>query len=167
MHYIRNFYKEIRPIILSILLLLVLHSIIRIFFVIHYSQSIPIGSIKEGFNIFLWGFQMDLSSIVWLNAPVILIFFISFFFPGSQWVLLRAIRILFVVLNAIGLALNIVDIGYFEFCQHRSNADLLYIIPDSLGFMGSILRNYWPLLFFFVALLWLLIIISKKCFMWD
>ena len=141
---------------------MILHLIIRIFFVIHYSGSIPVHSVKEGLNIFIWGFQIDLSAIIWLNAPIVLLFFIANLFPGIRTVLQQVCRILFVALNLIGLALNIADIGYFEFSRHRSNADLWYVIPGSLGFMGSIIRTYWPLILLLIMFCIALIKSSKK-----
>src|SRR5579872_7220016 len=76
-------------------------------------------------RVFAWGGRMDLAAIALVNMPVLLLFFITQYLSGppARWLLLATRRV-FVLVNAVGIALNVLDTGYFGFSKHRSNIDL-------------------------------------------
>ena len=110
--------------------------------------------------IFTRGLQQDTVTLIFLNAPVLVLAAAAVYLkPGSflRRSLYRISRWLFTGLNAAGIAINILDAGYFRFSRHRSNLDLLYVFSDSLGSFKSILAGYWLLLVFFAIMIFILI----------
>jgi len=70
----------------------------------------------------------------------------------------------FLLLNTAGLAINIIDIGYFRYNLHRSNIDLWYVLRDSASSFGSIIIRFWPLIGLFLVLVTALAWMSRKLF---
>jgi phosphoglycerol transferase MdoB-like AlkP superfamily enzyme len=159
-----GFLRQFRIIFLSLGFLLVLHFGLRITFWIDNRAFFSATDWKEKFEICRWGFIMDLSCIIILNFPVFL------FILGSQYsrernsIFLSIAGALFIVLNTAGLAINILDIGYFPYNKHRSNADLWYVFADSSRFFKSIFLIYWPLFLLFFLLLSGLVLFVQKVF---
>ena len=116
-------------------------------------------------RVFWWGGRMDLAAIALVNMPVLLLFYVAQYFsgPAARWLSLLT-RWVFILLNAAGMALNVLDTGYFAYSKHRSNIDLWYVLGDSAGSFGSVLRLYLPLLLFFLIAIWLLIRIAIRAF---
>ena len=161
----KKIFKLFRPVLLLMGLLLLLHLVLRIIFRIHNHQLFPAPTLKNLWLVFIWGLKMDLASLALLNLPVfILLFIVQYEVPKSKTIT-RIAFILFSILNTAGLAINIIDIGYFPFSKHRSNADLLYVFADSAGSFASLLKNYWLLLILFIASVWALFFLSKKIFL--
>lgn len=139
-------------------LLLVYYTLVRTVFLFYNRRLFNLHGSAEVFRIFWWGVRMDLSAIALLNTPVFLLVFLS------QYRLSLLARALFILLNGAGMALNIMDIGYYRFSKHRSNIDLWYVLGDSAGSFGSILRLYLPLILFFGASFYGLILLGNRIF---
>ena len=159
-----NFLKQFRTIFFSIVLLLFLFMVIRIIFWRYNHELFTNISFRNIFPIFFWGLKMDLSAIMWLNIPVFILFFISQYFTQKSNTFEYFIIALFIGINISGIAVNIIDIGYFSYIKHRSNADLIYVFGDSLSSLGSLLKNYWILFFLFLLLSAVLIFFAKRIF---
>ncbi|HXB05640.1 MAG TPA: sulfatase-like hydrolase/transferase [Puia sp.] len=125
-------------------------------FLICNSRLFLIHGVPELLRIFWWGMRMDLSAIALLNVPAFLLFFLGQY---------RLAWGLFLVLNAAGMALNILDTGYYRFSRHRSNIDLWYVLGDSAGSFGSVVRLYFPLLLFFAASVFFLVRLANRVFL--
>lgn len=100
--------------------------------------------------------QMDLSAIALLNFPVVVLFFVGQY---------RLAWVFFLVLNAAGMAVNIIDAGYFRFNKHRTTIDLWHVLGDSAGSFGSVFLIYFPLVLFFVASVVFLIGLANRSFL--
>lgn len=121
----------------------------------------------EYLSVFWWGLRMDLAAIALLNLPVLVLYACAQYLsaPARTTRGLRLSgRIAFIVLNGVGMALNILDTGYFRFSKHRSNLDLWYVAGDSAGSFGSVLRLYFPLVILFLLSIWLLVKLSGYLF---
>src|SRR5882762_5357750 len=117
------FFRLFRAIFLGLAFLLILHTVLRACFVAYNPlHSLHAGN-GETARIFGWGFALDLSALIALNIPVFLFFFLSQYDGRSRGLLLRCSRLSFLLLNTAGLAINIIDIGYFRYNLHRSNID--------------------------------------------
>jgi phosphoglycerol transferase MdoB-like AlkP superfamily enzyme len=159
-----GFLRQFRIIFLSIALLLLLHFGLRIIFWIDNQSLFSVTSWKEKALVCWWGLIMDLQGIILLNIPVLLLLFLSQYTSRRKKNLLFIAGVLFIVLNLAGLAINVLDIGYFRFNKHRSNADLFYVFADSAGSFKSVLLIYWPLLILFLLLAAVLIWFTQKIF---
>ncbi|WP_157781126.1 LTA synthase family protein [Hymenobacter sedentarius] len=102
---------------------------------------------------FVHGLRFDVSALLWLNLPLVLL---SLLVPvssryGQQW-----LRGLFVGLNAIGFLLNVIDWQYFKFIGRRLSNEWHTIGGDIQRQAGQIVGHYWYLLLPLGALVYLL-----------
>jgi phosphoglycerol transferase MdoB-like AlkP superfamily enzyme len=164
-------FRPFSQFLLAMALLEGYYSLLRVVFIIYNYRLFDFHGAAELIRIFLWGARMDLSTIGLLNLPVALLFFIAQYFPPGSRSLFRRIpwRLLpawaaFILLNAAGVAINILDTGYFRFVKHRSNLDLIYVMGDSAGSFGSLLWRYLPLLALFIVSVLMLIRLANRVF---
>lgn len=101
---------------------------------------------------FWHGFRFDLSALLVLNVPFVLLSFVPRFGRGWQ----RALRGVYLTLNAPGLALNIIDSQYFKFIGRRTSDELFTITGDIERQAGQLVWHYWFLLLPFALLFGLL-----------
>src|SRR3984957_12724511 len=107
------FFKQFRIILIFLAVLVGVYTGLRILFWID-NRAFFIGSNwKERFGIFAWGLRMDLSGLVILNLPVFLFIFLAQIFKTKNKQFIFIALSLFILLNISGLAINIIDIGYF------------------------------------------------------
>lgn len=102
-----------------------------------------------------YGLRTDSFSIVVSNSLFILLSVLplnGFWQAGYQ----RVIKWVYVIGNALFVALNCIDIAYFPFIRKRSGADLLEQIggqSDVLSLIPSFIRDFWWALLLYVLLL--------------
>ncbi|GAB2695838.1 sulfatase [Hymenobacter frigidus] len=103
------------------------------------------------------GLRFDVSALLWLNLPLVLL---SLLVPvttrrGQQW-----LRALFVALNVSGLLLNVIDWEYFKFIGRRLSNEWNTIGDDIARQAGQIGTHYWYLA---VPLLGLIYLLWRLC----
>ena len=102
---------------------------------------------------FVHGLRYDVSALLWLNLPLVLL---SLLVPttarrGQQW-----LRGLFVLLNIPGFLLNVIDWEYFKFIGRRLSNEWATIGDDIARQAGQIGAHYWYLALPLVGLTYLL-----------
>ena len=105
------------------------------------------------FLAFFRGLRFDISALLWVNLPLVLL---SLLVPVSARRGQRWLRGLLVVLNAPGLAINLVDWEYFRFIGRRASNEWSTIGADIWRQAGQVIGHYWYLLLPFAALLYVL-----------
>ncbi len=117
------------------------------------------------FELLKYAFQIDLASIALINLPVIFLLMMSGFTRERiRRSILRMAYLGAILINALGFAINILDIGYFRYNKERSTIGLLAVITDSLSFVPGIVTIYWPLIVLFLILVALLIFALRLFF---
>ncbi|WP_165903605.1 LTA synthase family protein [Hymenobacter gummosus] len=101
---------------------------------------------------FWHGFRFDLAALLVLNVPFVLLSFVPWYERNWQ----RALRGVYLTLNAPGLALNIIDSQYFKFIGRRTSDELFTITGDIERQAGQLVWHYWFLLVPFALLFGLL-----------
>lgn len=105
------------------------------------------------------GIKFDIVAILYLNILFILLQTIPFPFKYAP-VYQKICIWIFVVTNSIGIALNVVDYGYYPFTLKRTTGTIFSQFANEQN-MGKLivdfLADYWYLLFFFVVLVFCLI----------
>ena len=143
----------IRLLLRRFALLLGIYTLLRLgFYLFNFGtfRGLNAGAVLLAF----WhGLRFDISAVLWLNLPLVLL---SLLVPvaarrGQQW-----LRGLLVVLNAPGLAINLVDWEYFRFIGRRTSNEWSTIGADIWRQAGQVIGHYWYLLLPFAALLYLL-----------
>lgn len=145
----------------NLLLLYFLYAVCRLAFLLTnwtlYSDTLTWSHALE---LFRAGLIFDTTTILYLNAPVILLMLLPLHWkerPGYY----RVVKVLFVLLNFIGLGANLIDCVYFPFTGKRTTASIFQEFSHegagSLGsiFLGQALRH-WYLVLLAVALAWML-----------
>ena len=102
---------------------------------------------------FWHGLRFDISAVLWLNLPLVLL---SLLVPVGARARQRTLRVLYVGLNAPGLAINLIDWEYFRFIGRRASNEWSTIGADIWRQAGQVIGHYWYLLLPFAALLYLL-----------
>ncbi|NVO84380.1 LTA synthase family protein [Hymenobacter terrestris] len=118
------------------------------FFGLNYGafRQAPAGQVVLAF----WhGFRFDLSALLLLNIPWLLLSLVPS--RGRSWQ--RLTRAVYLLLNGFGLLLNLVDWEYFRFIGRRTSNELSTIGADVQRQAGQLLLSYWWLLLPFGALL--------------
>jgi len=159
MKFVTSFIKNSRYYFLLIIFLLFLYTLLRGLFIWQNKELISVKHFNDIIKIFYSGLQQDFSAILLLNLPVFLLLFIYEYFRPYK-LLLTATRVVFVASNAVGFALNIIDVGYFAFVKHRINLELVFIIKDSLSSYKSIVSQFWLLVIVFILIIIALVRIS-------
>ena len=103
-------------------------------------------------------------SLLILNAiPMVLLFAGEYFPEGRKYQYFLG-KWIFVLVNSLGVALNVLDIGYYSYSLHRTNFDLLFVMLDSMQSFKSLFQHYWFLVIFFAILVWIIVIIARRLF---
>lgn len=102
---------------------------------------------------FLGGLRFDASAIAWTHLPWVLLILLL---PNAKGTWARVQFILFMVINAVALFFNCVDLGYFAFSLKRSTADFLQIITtgsDTANLAPAFVRDYWHIVLVYAGCL--------------
>ncbi|MFI5154645.1 MAG: LTA synthase family protein [Chitinophagales bacterium] len=159
-----QFYGQFKRLLFAGLVLLLIYSILRILFWV-YNRVFFMGLENgETFRILYSGVKQDFMTILILNAIPMVLLFAGEYFPGGRKYQYLLGKWIFVLLNTLGIALNVLDIGYFSYSLHRTNFDLLFVMIDSMQSFKSLLHNYWFLVILFAILVWIIFKIAWHLF---
>ena len=103
------------------------------------------------------GLRFDVSALLWLNLPLVLL---SLLVPVTARRGQQLLRALFVALNVPGLLLNVIDWEYFKFIGRRLSNEWNTIGDDIARQAGQIGAHYWYLA---VPLLGLIYLLWRLC----
>lgn len=123
------------------------YSLLRVLFWLYNRELFPAPPLE----VFLGGMRFDASAIAWLNLPWVLLVLIA---PTPEHRMGRIQLAVFLVVNAIGLFFNCVDLGYYAFSLKRSTADFLQILTtgnDAVSLLPTFVRDFWHIALIYVA----------------
>jgi phosphoglycerol transferase MdoB-like AlkP superfamily enzyme len=118
----------------------------------------------ELFRLFLRGILFDVSALLTINLPFILLVFIPFRFRGSKFYTLGT-NILFYAVNIVALMVNLIDAVYFRFTLKRLTADIfryLGVGGDFNALVPQFLKDFWPVMAVWIILSVLLVWICTR-----
>ena len=150
--------------IMKILVVLLLFFFSRIFFYLfnfHYFSGL---GFVELMKIFFIGLRFDISAIIIINAPFILLNSIPFRFRYKK-VYQGFVNAYFYIINALALMLNFVDLIYFRFTLKRTTADIftyLGVGGDFDKLIPQFLKDFWYVLVIWILFIVLLIYLSSR-----
>ena len=141
--------------VVNFLLLMVVYMLSRwVFFYINKS-SFPDVTFEDMMTICLGGLRFDISALCYLNMLCITLQFLPIKVRDTVWYQ-RIVKTLFIVINALGIAVNAADIVYFEFGGRRTTFTIFSEFggESNLGtiFLNSI-TNYWEVWLFGIAMI--------------
>lgn len=109
---------------------------------------------RELFILFLRGMLFDLSAVLTINLPFILLIFIPFRFREAKFYMVGT-NVLFYTINILALMVNLIDTVYFRFTLKRLTADIfryLGVGGDFNALVPQFIRDFWPVLAVWITL---------------
>ncbi len=142
--------QKIKQSLAIFIFLLLVYLVLRlVFYQLYFSKAGITG--KQLLTIFYWGCRMDIAAIFYTN----LVFFVFYFLVQDllpQRFQKPVAVLLLAVINIPMLALNIIDLAYYQFNQRRSTVDLMHVISGSLPALGTFWKHWWGLFMLFIVL---------------
>jgi phosphoglycerol transferase MdoB-like AlkP superfamily enzyme len=142
--------KQLKISFQTFLLLLVVYSFLRMGF---YVSNLPffegIGA-SEIVLAFFHGLRFDVSAILWINLPLVLLYNLPY--KPLQWAWYRvALFLLFISINCVGILLNVADYGYYQTVQRRLLYEPYTALPDIIRMMPAVIAHHFVLFAIFCA----------------
>jgi phosphoglycerol transferase MdoB-like AlkP superfamily enzyme len=136
----------------------------RLLFLAFNFSTFPDLDFGHTLRLLAGGLRFDLTAVLYLNSLVILMLLVPLkirFLSGYQSI----VRWVFIVVNAIGLALNVIDFFYFRFTDRRTTFDVFNQFENEQNISELFLSfafDYWYGIFVWLILVGLLVFFSKK-----
>jgi phosphoglycerol transferase MdoB-like AlkP superfamily enzyme len=150
-----HFYSQFLLLLKRLLLVLVLFILGRLYFFLHNIQYFAQAWPEEVLKSFFYGLQFDVSAIIYLNLPFILLHLL----PG-KFVPARIgegiLKCYFFTVNGLLVLANLMDSEYFRFTGKRSTSDFFAYLgagDDIVNLIPRFIYDYW-----FILLVWILLI---------
>ena len=148
-----------------LLMVLLLFSISRWLIYLFNTEFFHHLSLGEALRLYLIGMRFDLVVIAYVNLPMILYFCLPFKFIYNK-VLQKLMGVYYVVLNALIITLNMVDVIYFRFIGKRMTMELFQFLGNSdeniWAILGQVVVDYWYMLVLIALFVMVLVVVSKR-----
>lgn len=130
------------------------------FFIFQYDKFAECSSLGI-FKAFIVGTLIDTVAISYSNILLIFILMLPFNFVQHPK-MITTLKILFVLFNAIGLILNLIDVVYFDYSQRRTGDEILITASNTNDLMGSYLKDFWYIFLIFALYMTAFIYLTIK-----
>ncbi|HHH49969.1 MAG TPA: hypothetical protein ENK52_03210, partial [Saprospiraceae bacterium] len=151
----------VRQLVLRLLLVLLVFSLARICFYAFNQEAFPIDKRSSFLSIFLYGIRFDLSAVIYVNSLLFISYLLPFSFRENQGYK-KMQKIIFLLTNAIALAFEITDIGFFKYAARRSIGSDFSMLESTASLAPKYLLEHWYLLLLFVGFILLLNYLYNK-----
>jgi len=122
-----------------------------IFFIFNRAYFTDV-SVPEFIAILFRGLRFDVSALVVINAPFILFHIIPFNFTKTKWYQ-ATLKIIFILVNAVGILADCIDLEYYKYTHKRTTADffdLLGLGSDVTAMLPQYIQDFW-----YILLIWI------------
>ncbi len=116
------------------------------------------------FSLFFYGIRFDLVAISFIYSPLILLHLIPFPFKRFNWYQ-KLLKITFYIVNTLAIAINLIDVAYFDFTLKRTTTDFFGMIgtgDDFFKLLPHYIIDFWYNYILFAGLLVLSWFLNKK-----
>jgi hypothetical protein len=147
-----------RAFLLSLLLVMSLYSLSRICFYFFNTAFFPDMTGARLARILMGGLKFDLSAILYSNSLFILLMIIPTPFRFANWYK-QILKWLFILVNAIALAVNTADFAYYRFTLRRTTVSVFSQFENEqngAALFFQFVLDYWYLVLFWGVLVALL-----------
>jgi len=150
--------------LLRLAIVLIIFTICRLtFYIINYSyfEELTFNSLLR---ILIYGLRFDISAILILNIPLILLSLIPFRFRSTRFYN-RILNTLYISINSLAIAVNLIDVIYFRFTFKRTTADILNYLgagDDFAALIPQFLNDFWFMVIIWIVLIIVLILLFNK-----
>ncbi|MBK7213235.1 MAG: LTA synthase family protein [Bacteroidales bacterium] len=142
--------------VLKIVLAVILLAITRILLYLFNTGLFPGNDFASISGYFFHGLRFDLSAALYANLPIILLLLLPFRFRHNRSYQIF-VNISFVIINAVLLIPNLVDLIYYRFTMKRLTFDIFSYLTVGMdaNLAGQFLFDFW-----FIFILWIALIIA-------
>ncbi len=140
------------------MILMVFFSVCRILFYLFNTHAFPKVTFVSFLTIMKGGLMFDASALLYLNAIYILLFLVPFRFKFRYWYQ-HFLKWLFMIINGIGLAFNLIDIVYYRYILKRTTASMFDVNAfdaSNIKLIMRFFRDFWYIPFIGAIFLFLL-----------
>lgn len=146
--------NEYLVLIYRIAILMGFYSLCRILFYLFNTASFPKVTFLSFLTILKGGMMFDISALLYLNVVYMLLFLLPFHFKFNDWYQ-KVLKWLFMIVNGVGIAFNLIDIIYYRYILKRTTASMFDVAAFDAGNTNLIMRffyDFWyiPLIFIFL-----------------
>ncbi|MBW8331214.1 MAG: LTA synthase family protein [Prolixibacteraceae bacterium] len=150
--------NEYLVLIYRIAILMGFYSLCRILFYLFNTASFPKVTFLSFLTILKGGMMFDISALLYLNAVYMLLFLLPFHFKFNNWYQ-KVLKWLFMIVNGVGIAFNLIDIIYYRYILKRTTASMFDVAAFDAGNTNLIMRffyDFWYILLIFIVLMFFL-----------
>lgn len=140
-------------------LMMLVYSICRILFFVFNTASFPKVTFSSFLTILKGGLMFDVSALIYLNSLYLLLFLVPFRFKFAEGYQ-RMLKVLFISVNGIGIAFNLIDIIYYRYILKRTTASMFDVAAFDAGNTNLLLRFVYDFWFIPLILVILLLFLS-------
>jgi len=140
---------------------MLLLSIMRFFFYLVNKEFLFEIPLDEALKCFIYGIRFDISTVTYMLLPVGLLSFLPFNFRFTI-VYQNIIYAFYIVAVILILALELIDIGFYEHNLKRTTPSIFKISTDVQNALGGILLTHWYMFLIGFSLLFFFLWIRKK-----
>jgi phosphoglycerol transferase MdoB-like AlkP superfamily enzyme len=147
-----------------LMITMVLFTITRLFFYIYNQPYFPDLDLSSFLRILWGGLQFDLTAVLYLNLPFILMMVIPLDIRFNRLYGQIALGIYYIT-NGLGLAANVADTVYYRFTLRRTTADIFRQFENETNLGSLFLRflvDYWYAVVFWLLLVYLMVWWNKR-----
>jgi phosphoglycerol transferase MdoB-like AlkP superfamily enzyme len=150
--------------VMKLLLMLVLLFLSRIVFFLFNLKYFSDAGFASVWPLFFSGLRFDISALIIINAPFILLMTLPFGFVYRRVYQLLT-SALFYIVNGLALMLNFIDTIYFRFTLKRITADIFTYVGVGGDFdklIPQFLKDFWSVALVWLVFLFFLIYFGRK-----
>ncbi len=133
------------------------YSICRILFYLFNSALFSKVTFLSFLTIMKGGLMFDISALLYLNAVYMLLFLLPFQFKFSGWYQ-HGLKWLFMIVNGVGIAFNLIDIVYYRYILKRTTASMFDVAAYDAGNTNLIMRFFYD--FWYIPLMLIVLLVS-------
>lgn len=114
-------------------------------------------------NLFFYGIRFDIVAIAFIYSPLILLHLLPFPFKNLKWYR-QLLTITFYTLNTLAIAVNLIDVAYFDFTLKRTTSDFFGMVGtgnDFFKLLPHYIIDFWYNYLLFAGLLILCWFLNK------
>lgn len=143
--------RDTQVLLIRLSIALILYPISKIIFFFFNSSYFTDVSLLEFLFILFWGLRFDISALVLINTPFILLHIIPFL-KKAKWYQLT-LKVLFITLNSIAILADCIDLTYYRFTLKRMTSDffdLFRLGSDISTMLPRYIADFW-----YVIIIWI------------
>jgi len=146
--------KEIQLLLIRLSIALLTYPVCKILFFIFNHSYFADVSFGNFLSILFFGLRFDISALILMNVPFIILHIVPFDFTRKRWYQL-ILKTVFLIVNSISILANCVDFEYYKYTLKHTTADFFDLIglgSDISTMMPQYIKDFWYVILIWIAL---------------